>query len=190
MWSQQIHVEIFAYHLSTSKRKLRNWFSELSNFPTIKESRFILLDSMHQLYFTKKHRRFFPPGQHRKIESTNTMSEKSADWSGKYYEALHTFISKKPALLPCGSGKKRTRSLSEQHSAVSQARHVAQYWNMREVKVCKYHLIAESCSRLVHRVRNRRPFYRGCIEREEKPRLQTVGQFENVRYSGIYRNYI
>jgi len=120
---------------------------------------------MHQLYFTKKHRRFFPPGQHRKIESTNTASEKSADRSGKYYEALHTFISKKPSLLPRGGGKKRTRSLSEQHSAVSQARHVAQYWNMREVKVCKYHLIAESCSRLVHRVRNRRPFYRGCIER-------------------------
>lgn len=45
---------------------------------------------------------------------------------------------------------------------------------MREVKVCKYHLIAESCSWVVHRTRSiRRPFHRGYIERK-KPRLQTA----------------
>jgi len=133
MWSQQIHVKIFAYHLSTSRGKLRNWSPELSNFPTIKESRFIFLDSSacsrEQCtgFILRKHRRFFLPGRHRKIESRiwRLRNRKSTDRSGKYYEALHTFISKKSSLLPrklwwkCKAKKKRMRSLSEQYSAVS-----------------------------------------------------------------------
>lgn len=137
---------------------------------------------MYRLYFTKVPA-ILPTGP-APIKSCRRIRRlrkgKSANRSGKYYEALHTFISKKPSLLPRGlrrrlrGGKKKERkSLSEQHSTISQARHVAQYWNMREVKVCKYHLIAESCSWCIGRATSAGLPIAVASERK-KPRLQTV----------------
>lgn len=135
---------------------------------------------MYRLYFTKVPA-ILPTGPV-PIKSCRRIRRlrkgKSANRSGKYYEALHTFISKKPFLLRglrrrSRGGKKKRRSLSEQHSTISQARHVAQYWNMRQVKVCKYRLIAESCSWCIGRATSA-GFPIAVASERKKPRLQTV----------------
>jgi len=77
-----------------------------------------------------------PTGRYRKIELANTVSEKRKKRRSKrkvlrgathFYKQETVSLAAWVAGEGAGRKKKGMRSLSEQHSAASQARHVAQY---------------------------------------------------------------
>lgn len=81
--------------------------------------------------------------------------------------------------------KSQRKSLPEQHSAdIAYLRHVAQYRNTREVKVCKYRLIAESCFPGA-RGSIRRSLHRGCIERGEESRVPSTASWCRQRANDV-----
>lgn len=192
-----------SYHLSIFRGKLRNWSPEFSNFPVIKESRDSSLlihpsRSREQCtgFILRKHRRFFPPGRHRKIRTGEYgAEEKSASRSCKYYEALHIFINEKPFLAGVirwrRAIREKTKSLNKQHLAASRTG----TWRDIETRAkSKFANTVSSPSHASGRCIRQHfvPMRRGCIER--KPRLQSAGRpnrrCDIARYSEICQNCI